>query len=237
MTDLLTVDQLHAIMPEMPRLRAETWAPALSQAMSEWGIASPQARAAFLAVCGEESGYFRARRERLNYSAEGLAATFKRFRERDAAGNPIKDAVGHYVPTAEAETLAVEGERAIANVVYANAAMGNVDPSDGFDFRGGCPIQITFRSTWAECARAQGFAHMTRDELVAWAEEASNNPEHAAKCSAWFFTTYKPRIVPLVETGEQGDFLAACRHVGIPPSDRVTQLWLALWKRGKAVLA
>jgi putative chitinase len=227
MTELLTADQLRAIMPEMPRERAQTWAKPLGDAMARWGIASVPARAAFLAVCGEESGFFKARRESLEYTAQGLANTWARFSESGMRGGR---------PNGEAVRLAALGQEAIANVVYANPAMGNTEPGDGWEFRGGGPIQITFRATWQKCAEAHGL-DLDRNELAAWADEASSDPAQAASCAAWFFTTYKPRIMPLVETGEERDFLAACRHVGVPPSQRVIDLWLALWKRGCAVLA
>lgn len=233
MPSLLTAAQLRAIMPAAP---AERWAPALAAAMARWRILSVPARAAFLAVCGEESGYFTAGRERLNYSAQGLAATFKRFRLRGADGAAVKDADGRPVPTPEAAALAAAGERAIANAVYANPAMGNVEPDDGWSFRGGCPIQITFHDTWRDCALAHGLVDPDRSELAGWADEASNDPALAASCSAWFWTTYKPQIMPLADTGREDDFLRACRHVGVPPSQRVTDLWLSLWRRGREVL-
>jgi putative chitinase len=195
--------------------------------MARWGITSVPARAAFLAVCGEESGYFRGRRERLNYTAQQLANTWKRFSETGVRGGR---------PTGEAIRLAELGEQAIASVVYHNPAMGNVDPGDGWDFRGGSPIQITFRSTWEDCAKAHGL-DLDRNELAGWADEASNDPAQAASCSAWFFAVCKPRVLPLVDTGREPDFLEACRHVGLPPTDRATQLWLALWRKGLEVLA
>lgn len=221
---LLTPAQLHAIMPTSP---AEIWAPALAAAMEKWGIRGVPARAAFLAVTGEESGYFSRTRERLNYSAQGLANTWPgRFSSTGTAGG---------APNQAALDLVRQGERAIANVVYAGK-LGNGPPEsgDGWDFRGGTPIQITFLENWRACAVAHGL-DLDRNELAGWAEEVSADPAQGASCAAWFFAAYA-RLLPLVDTGDEGDFIRAMRKVGLPPSPRVTALWLSLWKRGREVL-
>lgn len=221
---LLTPAQLRAIMPSAP---ADIWAPAMAEAMEEWGILSVPARAAFLAVCGEETREFHGHRERLNYDPAGLARVWpKDFRGPDGAPNAKAVMLGTIQPMATRE-------KAIAEDRY-GGKLGNIEAGDGWDFRGGCPIQLTGRATWDACARAHGL-DLSRDELAGWADDASADPMQAASCSAWFWTTFKPKIMPLVETGEQGDFLAACRHVGYPPPG-VQDIWLRLWRKGREVL-
>jgi predicted chitinase len=72
---LLTADQLRAIMAAQPGLAVDTdaWAAPLAAAMAKWGITSAPARAAFLAICGEETRGFHGRRARLNTSAARMA--------------------------------------------------------------------------------------------------------------------------------------------------------------------
>jgi putative chitinase len=215
----------------MPMAQAQAWAQPMSDAMAKWRILSVSARAAFLAVCGEESGSFvryseRKGRERLNYTAQGLANTWKRFSSTGQRGG---------APNQAALDLAARGERAIANVVYDSPEMGNVDRDDGWDFRGGGPIQVTWRTTWQDCATAHGHT-FDRNGLAAWAETASDDPAQAASCSAWFFAVYKRGILPLVDTGDEAAFLEACKLVGTPPNQGVIDTWLRLWRAGLRVL-
>jgi putative chitinase len=93
----------------------------------KFGINTPLRLAHFLAQCSHESGDFKAVRENLNYSAEGLRKIF-----------------GKYFPTdALAAQYARQPEK-IANRVYANR-MGNGDEASGqgFKFRGRGYIQLT----------------------------------------------------------------------------------------------
>ncbi len=226
---LVTADQLRAIMPDMPAARAEAWAQPLSDAMARWRITSVPARAAFLAVCGEESGFFKATRENLNYDAAGLARTWNMFSKTGNRRTRPEQ------PTDEAVALQRQPQ-AIANRVYHNPDMGNVDPNDGWDFRGGGPIQITWRATWQKCAEAHGL-NLDRNALAAWADTASNDPAQAASCSAWFFAVFKPKILPLADSGNEADFLKACEHVGAAVNDGVIETWLRLWRKGLQVLA
>jgi putative chitinase len=241
---LLTADQLRAILAAQPGLsgtpdEAATWAAALAAAMARWGIVTVPARAALIAICGEETRGFRGQRERLNYSAERMAQVWPHY-ARPGTHPPA--------PTPEAIDLAARGEQAIANTVYAHM-LGNGGPEsgDGWDFRGGTPIQITGRANWEACAAAHGLTDLDRDELAGWADEAAADPALACSCAAWFFAAYMPAdrrappgppgLLPLADSGREGDFLAAARRVGLPPDQRVVALWLALWRKGCAVFA
>lgn len=83
--------------------------------------------AAFLAQVGHESNSFTALSENLNYSAEGLMKTFKK-----------------YFPTIESTKGYARNPIKIANKVYANR-MGNGDEAsgDGWKYRGRGLIQLT----------------------------------------------------------------------------------------------
>jgi putative chitinase len=233
-SDLLTAAQLRAIIAAQPGLTvdAERWAKPLADAMATWGILSVPARAAFVAICGEETRGFHGAdhgwRERLNYSAARMAVVWPRY-ARPGTHPPE--------PTDEAVALAARGERAIANTVYAHI-LGNGGPEsgDGWAFRGGCPIQITGKANWMACAQAhEQPVDINDEELAAWADEASADPALACSCSAWFFAAYA-RLLRLADSGTEQDFMAAARKVGMPPDQHVVALWLALWRQGLAVL-
>jgi len=56
---MLTDEQLHAIMPGLPRAKRDTYLPFLERALSEFAIDSAARRAAFLAQLAHESGQLR----------------------------------------------------------------------------------------------------------------------------------------------------------------------------------
>jgi len=111
---------------------ASVWTPPIADACQAYQITTGRRLAAFLAQVGHESAGLARVVENLNYSAEGLLATWpSRF------------------TSAEAAALARKPE-AIANRVYANR-MGNGGPEsgDGWRYRGRGPIQITGRVNYA----------------------------------------------------------------------------------------
>ena len=100
---------------------------ALNEVLPKYEITSPKRVAAFLAQCGHESVDFTVLKENLNYSAEGLNKTFKK-----------------YFPTLADATPYARNPEKIANKVYANR-MGNGDEAsgDGWRYRGRGALQLT----------------------------------------------------------------------------------------------
>ncbi|HCR1382557.1 TPA: glycoside hydrolase family 19 protein, partial [Pseudomonas aeruginosa] len=121
---LITEQQLLQIFPNAGH-RAGFFVPALNVAMERFGITAPVRGAAFLAQVGHESSQLTRLVENLNYSAQGLAATWP-SRYRGADGKP----------NALALNLA-RHPQAIANNTYASRN-GNGDEAsgDGWRFRG-----------------------------------------------------------------------------------------------------
>lgn len=118
----------------------------------------------FLAQCGHESANFKATRENLNYSAEGLNKIFKK-----------------YFPTLESAKSYARQPEKIASKVYANR-MGNGDEAskDGFKYAGKGYIQLTGKANYMEF-----------DKTVP--EDITNNPELVAvkyplASAAWFWS-------------------------------------------------
>jgi putative chitinase len=105
----------------------------------------------FLAQCGHESANFRAVKENLNYSAEGLNKTFKK-----------------YFPTLEsAKDYARQPER-IASKVYANRmGNGNETSKDGFKYLGRGFIQLTGKANYLEFDKSVPEDILANPELVA----------------------------------------------------------------------
>ena len=117
----------------------------------------------FLAQCGHESANFRAVKENLNYSAEGLNKTFKK-----------------YFPTLEsAKDYARQPER-IASKVYANRmGNGNEASKDGFKYAGKGFIQLTGKANYMEFDKSVPEDIMANPELVA--------TKYPLASAAWFW--------------------------------------------------
>jgi putative chitinase len=117
----------------------------------------------FLAQCGHESANFRAVKENLNYSAEGLNKTFKK-----------------YFPTLDsAKDYARQPER-IASKVYANRmGNGNEVSKDGFKYLGRGFIQLTGKANYIEFDKSVPEDIITNPELVA--------TKYPLASAAWFW--------------------------------------------------
>ncbi len=137
--------------------------PMIQAAVSKFELNTPVRLAHFLAQCGHESGGFRATRENLNYSAEGLTKIFPK-----------------YFPTVQVATPFAKQPEKIANKVYANR-MGNGDEAsgDGFKFRGRGFIQLTGKDNYKALGAAIQQDLVANPDLV-----ASQFPMLSA---AWFF--------------------------------------------------
>ncbi|UAK23955.1 glycoside hydrolase family 19 protein [Sphingomonas nostoxanthinifaciens] len=100
----------------------------------------PNRVAEFVAQTAHETGGYTHFTENLNYSAQGLANTWpNRF-----ATDPHAKAKQ---PNARAVAVAHQPE-SIANIVYARPKEGNVNPGDGWRYRGRGMLQLTFRNNY-----------------------------------------------------------------------------------------
>jgi putative chitinase len=163
----VTAATLKALAPAITDARAADYAPALDQAMTAKGITTPLRAAHFLAQLAHESAGFKALVENLNYKAETLVKVFPKR-------------VG---TLANAQSLVAQGPAAIAEAIYGNRAdLGNVNPGDGYKYRGRGFIMITGRTNYTR------YALLTAADLV-------NEPEGlelatiAALASAAFWST------------------------------------------------
>ena len=117
----------------------------------KYAINTPLRLAHFLAQAGHESGGFKAVKENLNYSAEGLNKIFPK-----------------YFPTVEAAKAYARNPEKIANKVY-GGRMGNGDEAsgDGFKFRGRGYIQLTGKVNYTAFDTAVPEDILANPDLVA----------------------------------------------------------------------
>ncbi|MDD2098936.1 glycoside hydrolase family 19 protein [Pseudomonas putida] len=163
----LTQLQLLQILPNA-RPVAGIFLPALNRSMFRYKINSRVRQAAFIAQIGHESGHLRRLVENLNYSAEGLAATWKeRYRSIDGK------------PNDRANSLARRPE-AIANDAYAGRN-GNTAAGDGWRYRGRGLLQITGRSNYSVAGADLGLPLEDHPEML-------EQPEYAAMSAAWWWS-------------------------------------------------
>ncbi|ARF49818.1 glycoside hydrolase family 19 protein [Pantoea stewartii] len=148
---------------------AARWFQPIDAAMAEFGIASSDDQAMFIAQVGHESGGFTRIVENLNYSADGLKATFGKYFPGDTAQR--------YGRTADHPA----DQKAIANIVYAHR-MGNIAESDGWNYRGRGLIQITGHDNYRDCGAGLGTDLLLVPQLL-------EQDEYAARSAAWFFAS------------------------------------------------
>ena len=162
------------------------WYDALYQILPEYNINTPQRVAAFIAQCAHESGNFRFLQENLNYKAESLTKTFKK-----------------YFPTLESAQPYAKKPQMIANKVYANR-MGNGDEAsgDGFRYLGRGLIQLTGKNNYTFFAASVGIEDM--DECV----EYLGTFEGAVQSACFFWENSK-----LNQWADSGDILTLTKRI------------------------
>ncbi|MBJ8754119.1 glycoside hydrolase family 19 protein [Citrobacter koseri] len=148
---------------------AARWFQPVSMAMTEFGITTAEDQAMFIAQVGHESGGFSRIIENLNYSADGLLATFGKYFTPQTAQQ--------YGRTAAHPA----DQKGIANTVYANR-MGNIEQNDGWNYRGRGLIQITGHDNYRDCG-----AGLNTDLLLV--PQLLEQDEYAARSAAWFFSS------------------------------------------------
>ncbi|KAB0554589.1 glycoside hydrolase family 19 protein [Pantoea stewartii] len=148
---------------------AARWFQPVNAAMAEFGIVSADDQAMFIAQVGHESGGFTRIVENLNYSADGLRATFGKYFTPETAQQ--------YGRTSEHPA----NQQAIANIVYANR-MGNIEKNDGWNYRGRGLIQITGHDNYSDCG-----AGLKADLLLV--PQLLEQDDYAARSAAWFYSS------------------------------------------------
>ncbi len=198
---MITPELVARVMPDADPENIIKYTPWLAHGAREYNITTPARVAAFLATVAEETGQLEAVSENLNYSAQGLANTWRnRYAERDENGDYIGPP---YRPNAKALELHRNRE-AIANHCYADR-MGNGDEAsgDGWRFRGSGGIQETGKDN--HYAAALHF-DIELERIGDWLR----SPEGAMRSAAWGFARRGCN-----ELADAGLFDAVCDVVNI----------------------
>ncbi|WP_433670457.1 glycoside hydrolase family 19 protein [Klebsiella michiganensis] len=149
---------------------AAKWFPHIQKAMVEFGIDTPIRQAAFIAQMGTESSGFKSVVESLNYSVEGLKLFGSRLTAEQRQKLGRKPGEPALSPARQAD---------IANIVY-GGRYGNVNPGDGWKFRGRGLKQVTFHDNYLDCGKALGLNLIANPDLLLL-------DESAARSAGWFW--------------------------------------------------
>lgn len=125
---------------------------ALLLAMKESGITDPTEQAMLIAQVDEETGNFSRLEENLKYTtAKRMAQVWpSRFRGNEAYAQKLIDG----------------GPEAIANSVYARKELGNLEPGDGWKYRGRGHIQLTGKANYAAASKRLGIDLVSNPDLL-----------------------------------------------------------------------
>ena len=178
---------------------AVQYAPLLAIAAHRYHIdTTPRRVAAWLATLAHESARFTRLVENLNYSAEGLAATWP-ARYADMAGQP----------TATARRIARRQED-IANLTYSDRlGNGSAGSGDGWRYRGRGLIQITGRANYRQCAeRMAGLVAGAQVPDFEDQPDLLERPDWAALSAALYWRTRR-----LNRWADSGDFAELTRRI------------------------
>ena len=162
-----TKDHLEPIIPNNNDVG--DWYEALCEMLPKYGITTKRRVAHFLSQCAHESANFKRLEENLNYSAKALRAVFGRY----FGAHPKRNADEYH-----------RNPPKIANYVYMDEfrkyKMGNVNPGDGWLFRGRGLKQLTGRDNYTKFGASVGMS----------AEDAANyvaTKKGAIESACWFW--------------------------------------------------
>lgn len=169
---MITAEQFSAMIAK--NKNPGPWYDAAVSLFAKYNINTTNRVAGFMAQCAHESADFTMLEENLNYSEDALNKVFGRYfgpskrNAKDYARNPEK----------------------IANYVYQDefrskqGAMGNVQPGDGWRFRGRGIKQLTGRNNYTAFGKTVGMSAEEAAEYVA-------TPKGAFESACWFWATNK----------------------------------------------
>jgi putative chitinase len=153
-----------AVTPSMSPADRAAWVAALVPAMRAGGLLSVDRAAMFIGQCAEETGGFRATEESLFYATAG----------RICAVWPSR-----FATVAQAAPYVGQPQK-LANHVYAlRGGNGPETSGDGWAFRGGGLLQVTFRDAYTQLGKAVG---KTPEGCADWVR---NTKDGSATASVW----------------------------------------------------
>lgn len=164
-------EHLAAMIPTNKNV--SSWYKAMMEIFPKYEINTPNRIAGFVAQCAHESNNFNNLEENLNYSEASLLKVFGRY------FGPA--------PKRNAKEYAKNPEK-IANYVYQDefrtSKMGNVNPGDGWLFRGRGLKQLTGRENYTNFGKTVGMTAEQAAEYVA-------TERGAIESACWFWNAKK----------------------------------------------
>jgi putative chitinase len=159
----ISANQLIAVFPQSKKTAA-MYAELFNELLDQYGINTEARVSHFVSQVGHESLGFTRLVENLNYSAQGLASTWK---NRYSTGKIIL-VKGKKMPEPNALALSLHRKpEAIANNTYANRlGNGNEASGDGWRYRGRGLIMITGLNNYKMCAKRTGLDLVNHPELL-----------------------------------------------------------------------
>lgn len=174
----LSVEDFLAMWPNAPPSLAQSIVDQQDDLFPRYGINTPDRLLHFLAQVTEESGGGTELSEKLGYSTKQMMKVWpKRF------------------PTVESTLPYVYKPESLANKVYGGRReLGNVNPGDGWTYRGRGLIQITGRQNYADTGRRLGLDLLKSPHLA-------SDPKYALAVALDDFTR-KPNILADADHGD-----------------------------------
>lgn len=169
-------EQLNRVCKSLKPDRCALLADIMNRKIAEYGIKTWDEFHEFIGQVVHESGEFVAKTENMNYSAQRLAEVWP--------GTFSTTKKPPYSPNA----LALKFSRKpveLANYKYGSKYGNRPGTNDGWTFRGGGFIGITFRSLW------KLYANYKDLEIEQCAEWVRTTDEGAMDSAFWFFYVYK----------------------------------------------
>lgn len=221
---MLKPEHLQEVMPLLPADKAALYAPLLAKWCERYEMANPVTLAMFLAQVAEESGQMLRWRENMNYSSPArlVAVWPSRF-------------------TLETAKAYVNQPQKLGNYVY-GGRLGNVEPMDGWNYRGGGLLQATGREMYAKLAATVG-----RELGIDFVAEPHRitEPEAGIAAACWIWAVEKG-LNEISQAKDKVVIRFRGQRVSLPPFTAVTRLInggetnlksrLAYWKTAKRVL-
>lgn len=207
----MTAVELHALFPRLGQLALVGFVQPLSAALFEFDLRAPSLTAAFLAQLGHESQGLTRWSENINYTPERLLAMFPR----------------RFASLQKAADVVAAGPEVIADTLYGGRRdLGNVEPGDGWRYRGRGPHGLTGRGNYIRHGEVLDGPLALDPDLVC-------TPRWGFRSAGLFARQIGLGRVPLadVETKEQFTMLTARWNGGLNGlEDR-----LRWWREARAV--
>ena len=184
------------------------WLEPLKETFEKYKIDTSKRQAAFIGQCMHESNNFRTLTENLNYSAQGLMATWpRRFPNLEFANQY------HRQP------------EKIANLVYSNRmGNGSEQSGDGWRYRGRGLKQLTGKENYERCGSGMGVDLVSNPDLLL-------DPKYAALSAGWFWN--RKQLNDLADSGDYKEMTKRINGGLIGYEDRVAKIEFAKKVLGK----